>query len=607
MEKVGILSSKLSLVSLKISKSQVSLFDLLGKIIESSLQVLQALLSRCLATVDLISGSTSISNLVHDDSLVLLNLGLDLVQLLDLLLHLGNSILVLLLQSNNGGLLLDLGLLQVSPQLGHLSLSLLVQLNLGTRGSRGLTKALTEVLQFTSEVRSLALSLGSALSLSLKFLLHLLNSGLNLLDGLLDLGNQGLFILQLAHQTRGILLLALDGILKFLPGSLKLRNSFLHDLELSLNLSSLLLNVGSATLLLLIRALQLIKGGLKLVLDLVQVSNLVLSNLKIFLGLGSILTDVLLLLVQLVDDLILVGDLVIQALDGVVTVGLFLLQLLDGDHDVINVLLDGNNFLFKDLLVLHSILTSGLSLGKFILSLNKILLKSSNVSCGLGLLVMIDGQVTLLLLKLSHQSLLLFLDSFIFFQESGLGLELFVIFTPDRVGLLLKNSEFFLRVGHANKRSGLLDDDKPSPFSHGQVLSEVSLSNLDQFSLISLLLVHTSSGSLENFSLDESDPFDDQVITSLLKTSKSSSSEEDKSVSQPVSLPVKSNLVHESIGSNLVVGGGSNFSLSKTSVSHLEVRVKHSVGETSHTDSDSLQHTITGELVHNKMRLNLSL
>merc|ERR1719367_2730082 len=607
MEKVGILSSKLSLVSLKISQCKVGLFDLLGKIIESSLEVLQAFLCRSLATVDLISGSTSISNLVHDDSLVLLNLGLDLVQLLDLLLHLGNGILVLLLKSNNGGLLLDLGLLQVSPQFGHLSLSLLVQLNLGTGGSRGLTKTLTEVLQFTSEVRSLALSLGSALSLSLKFLLHLLNSGLNLLDGLLDLGNQGLFILQLAHQTRGILLLALDGILKFLAGSFKLRDSFLHYLELSLNLSSLLLNVGSATLLLLIRALQLIKGGLKLVLDLVQVSNLVLSNLKIFLRLGCILADVLFLLVQLVDDLILVGDLIIQALDGVVTVGLLLLQLLDGNHDIINVLLDGNNFLFKDLLVLHSILTSGLSLGKFVLSLHKILLKSSNVSSSLGLLVVVDRQVTLLLLQLGHQSLLLILDGFILLQESSLGLELFIILTPDGVGLFLKNSKFLLRVGHANKRSGLLDDDKPSPFSHGQVFSEVSLSNLDQFSLISLLFIDSSSGPLENFSLDESDPFDDQVITSLLKTSKSSSSEEDKSVSQPVSLPVKSNLVHESIGSNLVVGGGSNFSLSKTSVSHLEVRVKHSVGETSHTDSDSLQHTITGELVHNKMRLNLSL
>merc|ERR1711963_714473 len=113
-------------------------------------------------------------------------------------------------------------------------------------------------------------------------------------------------------------------------------------------------------------------------------------------------------------------------------------------------------------------------------------------------------------------------------------------------------------------------------------------------------------GFLEDFSLDESDPFDDQVITSLLKTSKSSSSEEDKGVSQPVSLPVKSNLVHEGIGSNLVIRGGSNLSLSQARISHLEVRVKHSVGETSHTDSDTLQHTITGELVHYKWRLNLS-
>merc|ERR1719394_527136 len=236
----------------------VGLLNLLVEVIESSLKVSQVLLSRGLATVDLISGGASISNLVHDDSLVLLNLGLDLVQLLNLLLHLGVSILMLLLQSNNGGLLLDLGLLQVSSQLGDFSLSLLVELNLGAGCSTGLIETLTKVLQLTGEVRSLALSLGSALSLSLKFLLHLFNSGLNLLDGLLDLGNQGLFILQLAHQARGILLLVLDGILKFLSGSFKLRDSFLHYLELSLNLSSLLLNVGSATLLLLIRALQLI-------------------------------------------------------------------------------------------------------------------------------------------------------------------------------------------------------------------------------------------------------------------------------------------------------------------------------------------------------------
>merc|ERR1719394_1620276 len=358
-------------------------------------------------------------------------------------------------------------------------------------------------------------------------------------------------------------------------------------------------------LLLLVRALQLIKSGLKLVLDLVQMVDLVLSNLEVLLGLGSILTDVLLLLVQLVDDLILVGNLVIEAADGVVTVGLFLLQLLDGNIDVINVLLDGNSLLLQDLLVLHSILTVLLSLGQFVLSSLELLLIVSNLSCGLGLLLVVDREVALLLLQLGQQGLLLFLDGFILLQQLGLGLELLIVLAVDGVGLFLKNSEFLLWVGFSNQRTSSLDDDKPSPFSHGHVLSEVSLANLDQFSLIPLLGKDLSSGPLEYFSLDESDPFDDQVITSLLKTSKSSSSEEDKGMSQPVSLTVKSNLVHEGIGGNLVVRGGSNLSLSKTSVSHLEVRIKHSVGETSHTDSDSLQHTITSELVHDKMRLNL--
>merc|ERR1712117_805559 len=251
-KKISILRGKLPLTSFHVSKSKVSLFNLLVQIIEVTLKVLQALLSRSLASVDLISGSTGISNLMHDDSLVLLNLGLDLVELLNLLLHLSIGILVLLLQSNNGGFLLDLGLLKISSELGDLSLSLLVKLNLSSSGSTGFIKSLTKVLKLTGQIRSLSLSLGSSLSLSLKFFLHLLNSCLNLLDCLLDLSNKRLFILHLAHESRSIPLLALDGILKLLSGSLKLRDSLLHNLELALNLSSLLLNVGSSTLLLLI-------------------------------------------------------------------------------------------------------------------------------------------------------------------------------------------------------------------------------------------------------------------------------------------------------------------------------------------------------------------
>merc|ERR1719412_2169247 len=320
-QQVTVLSGQLPLVVLNVSQGQVGLLDLLAQVIESSLQVLQVLLSGGLAAVDLISGSAGISDLVHDLSLVLLNLRLDLVELFNLLLHFSIGILVLLLQTDNSSLLLDLGLLQVPPQLGHLGLSLLVKLNLCTGSTASLVQPLAQVLQLSGQVGPLSLGLGSALSLSLQLLLHLLDPGLDLLDGLLDLGHQGLLVLQLAHQGAAVLLLALDGALQLLPGPLQLGDGLLHHLQLSLNLPPLLLNVGTATLLLLVRALKLVESGLKLVLDLVQVADLVLSDLQVLGGLGGVLADVLLLLVQLVDHLVLVGDLIIETLDGVIPVG----------------------------------------------------------------------------------------------------------------------------------------------------------------------------------------------------------------------------------------------------------------------------------------------
>merc|ERR1712079_833707 len=388
------------------------------------------------------------SNLMHDLSLVLLDLGLHLVELLNLFLHLSIGILVLLLKTHDGGLLLDLGLLEVAAQLGHFSLSLLVKLNLGTGGATGLVQTLTKILELTGEVRPLPLGLGTALPLSLELLLHLLNPGLDLLDGLLDLGHEGLLVLQLAHQARGVLLLAANGILQLLPGPLKLRDGLLQDLQLSLDLAPLLLNIGSATLLLLVRTLKFIKSGLKLVLDLVKVVNLVLSHLEVLLGLGSVLADVLLLLVELVDDLILVGDFVIETADGVVTVGLLLLKLLDGDIDVVNVLLDGNNLLLQDLLILHGVLASLLPLSELVLGSHKLLLIVGNLGGGLGLLLVVHGQVTLLLLQLGHQSLLLLLDGLILLQEPGLGVQLVLVHTIGGIGLLLKKPELLLRVGH---------------------------------------------------------------------------------------------------------------------------------------------------------------
>merc|ERR1719150_1134942 len=101
-------------------------------------------------------------------------------------------------------------------------------------------------------------------------------------------------------------------------------------------------------------------------------------------------------------------------------------------------------------------------------------------------------------------------------------------------------------------------------------------------------------------------PFDDQLISVFLKLGKSTSSEEDKSVAKPVSLSGEVDLVHESIGGHLVVAGAGNLGLAQASVSQLVVRVQHPVGESSLADPDALQHTVTGQLVHDQRRLNLS-
>merc|ERR1719333_1249734 len=249
----------------------------------------------------------------------------------------------------------------------------------------------SHVLKLASQVGPLALGLGASLPLGLELLLELLDMGLVLLDALLDLGNQALLVIKLGEEDAGVLLLALDGGLELLLGPLLVGDGLLGDLQLTLNLPPLLLNVGTATLLLLQRGLQLIQGALKLALDLVEMSHLVLGGGQILSGLGRVLADVLLLLVQLVDHLVLVGNLVVQAAEGVVTVGLLLLDLLDGHLDIVNVLLHSGALLLQQLFLGQGILTGSLLGNEGILGVSQVNLQAGDGSSGLGLLVVVDG------------------------------------------------------------------------------------------------------------------------------------------------------------------------------------------------------------------------
>merc|ERR1719341_2184958 len=296
-EQLSVLVGNLVLHHGKVSNSQVGSIKLLVDGIECLQQILVGLVSGCLAPTHLISGGSGVSDLSHDDLLVLVNLGLHLLEGISLLLHLEDGVSLLPFQVGEDRLRGDVGLLHVFAELDDLRLTLLVELHLGDSGTAGLVVPVTELLDLTGEVRSQALSLGAGLTLSLKLLLSSLDTGLKLLDVLLGLGHKGLLIIKLSRQNVDILLLVSNGVLNVSLLSLEIIDRVLGHLEVSLNLPLLLFNGSSGLLLLVKSSLKLVKSGLKLRLDLAEVLHLLLSTHEILIGLGLGCRQVLLLLV----------------------------------------------------------------------------------------------------------------------------------------------------------------------------------------------------------------------------------------------------------------------------------------------------------------------
>ena len=73
--------------------------------------------------------------------------------------------------------------------------------------------------------------------------------------------------------------------------------------------------------------------------------------------------------------------------------------------------------------------------------------------------------------------------------------------------------------------------------------------------LVPFLSKHSAADPLEDLALDHPDPFDNEFVPEFFEVGQCSSTEEHKGVSEPVALSAKGVLVHESIGSSLVVGG----------------------------------------------------
>merc|ERR1719285_615895 len=151
-EKVGILNGDPSLAGLKVAQVEVHLLNLLGQLIQGSGKGPLGLFGGSLRSGHLVCCCTNIANFICNLAAVLGNLGFHLVQLVHLLRHFGDGIGLLLLQAHQGGVMLNVALLQILPELADFTLPLLVQLNLSSCGSAGLVKPLAETFHLPRQV-----------------------------------------------------------------------------------------------------------------------------------------------------------------------------------------------------------------------------------------------------------------------------------------------------------------------------------------------------------------------------------------------------------------------------------------------------------------------
>merc|ERR1719249_132598 len=285
------------------------LLDLDGAVGQLELELLGKLLGGGLGLDDAVVLLGEVQQLAGKTLLLLLQVVLELLELIDLVAHLADGILVLLAEGGGGGLLVEVGLLEVAAKTRQLLLSLLVELNLSGGGATGLVEALGELVQFLGQVGSLLLDLCASLTLGFELLLDLLDAGGELLDLLAGLVDGGLLVFELGDEGSVLEVLALGGLVHVALDALQV-------------------------------VLELVQGGLELSLDLGQVVDLVLLRLEVIGGFPVALLHLLLLAGELGNELILLGHLILEGLDLMLLGILLLFGLSQGPLEVLDVLLE---------------------------------------------------------------------------------------------------------------------------------------------------------------------------------------------------------------------------------------------------------------------------
>merc|ERR1719489_169346 len=339
-EELTILSLKTLLGGRELGDHAGVLLDLDGAVGQLELELLGELLGGGLGLDNAIVLLGKVQQLAGETLLLLLQVVLQLLELIDLVTHLTDSILVLLAESGGGGLLVEVGLLEIAAETCQLLLSLLVELDLSGGGATGLVEALGKLVQLLGQVGSLLLDLSAGLTLGFELLLDLFDAGGELLDLFAGLVDGGLLVLEHGHEGSVLEVLALGGLVHVALDALQVVDGSEGLLQLRLQLPLDLVQVGTRLLLALEVVLQLVEGRLKLSLDLGQVVDFVLLGLKVVGGFPVALLHLLLLAGELGDELVLLGHLILAGLDLVLLGVLLLLGLGQGSLEVLDVLLE---------------------------------------------------------------------------------------------------------------------------------------------------------------------------------------------------------------------------------------------------------------------------
>merc|ERR1719419_1757335 len=213
-QQIAILSLEALLGGGQLGNETSVLLNLAVAVGQLELELLGKLLGGGLALDNTIMLLGKIQQLARERLLLLLQVVLQLLELVDLVSHLGDGIGVLLAESAGDGLVPDVGFFEVAAKFEQLALAGLVESGLSGGGATGILETLGELIQLLGQVGSLLLDLGAGLTLGFELLLDLFNAATGVLDLLLGAGDGGVLVLVLGDEAGVLGVLALGRLLE---------------------------------------------------------------------------------------------------------------------------------------------------------------------------------------------------------------------------------------------------------------------------------------------------------------------------------------------------------------------------------------------------------